>query len=50
MAPSTTPFASTHEFELVDSFDELVKKFDKLFNSFDKINRTRSIKLSLVFD
>ena len=30
MASPTTPFVSTHEFELVN--------FDKLFNSFDKIN------------
>ena len=38
MAPSNTPFTSTHEFELVNSFDELVKKFDKLVISFDKNN------------
>ena len=36
MAPPNPPFVSTHEFELLNSFDELV-------NSFDKVNRTRSI-------
>ena len=46
----TTPFVSTHEFELVNSFDKLVKKIDKLFKSFDKINQTRSMNLFLVFD